>query len=280
MRQEKISDKLVTDVFPGFIAGIFCAGLLTPWDRALYLSTHHHRHFLNVKNFESPFQGFSLTILQRAFFGSIYYMMQHEMKTRLTPVLSQQKVNDSLIQMCIGATAGTANAIITNPVSAAKYYAWSHQGLSFRRMLSQFFLDGGLKVLYRGVGVTIARDMTFGVIYEVLRQGSKNYVLNTAHIKNQQQLDLLCNCPAAMVGATVAAPLNYARMVQYGMSYQHQVPSTMTILRRTVEVAVKRGMNPCRMFNLGWGSGRVAAGIVLGQMVFDAAHQRAMMIRR
>ena len=50
----------------GLAAGVTQAGLLNPYDRALYLSVKNKVPFLSSANFRSPYQGFFQSIGGRA----------------------------------------------------------------------------------------------------------------------------------------------------------------------------------------------------------------------
>ena len=83
----RVKQQLTIDITAGLFTGIFCSGLFNPWDRALYLSIKNNKPFLSIDNFRHPYQSFSQAVVQRAFLGSIYYIMQSELKYHLYPYL-------------------------------------------------------------------------------------------------------------------------------------------------------------------------------------------------
>ena len=50
----------------GLGAGVIQAGLLNPYDRALFLSVKERRPFLHIDNFRRPYQGFLQSVSGRA----------------------------------------------------------------------------------------------------------------------------------------------------------------------------------------------------------------------
>lgn len=133
--------KLNIDVASGLIAGVSNSGFFNPWDRALYLSVKYNRPFLSVQNFKSPYQGFSQALVQRAFFGSIYYIAQGELKSNLFPYLHHNLgFNQSVAQFYVGMAAGSIGGALTNSISAIKYI----HGDKRARLFAQAFVTCGL----------------------------------------------------------------------------------------------------------------------------------------
>src|SRR5580704_11793431 len=105
--------QLSIDVTAGLISGICCSGLFNPWDRALYLSVKNDRPFLSADHFKQPYQGFSQSIVQRAFLGSIYYIMQGELKYHMYPYLRHDlHASETFSQFCIGSSAGSLSGLL------------------------------------------------------------------------------------------------------------------------------------------------------------------------
>jgi hypothetical protein len=58
-----------------------------------------------------------------------------------------------------------------NPASAIKYHTWGRDDASFSRTARLMWRDGGLRPFVKGTAPTILRDVTFGGVYSVLRNG-------------------------------------------------------------------------------------------------------------
>lgn len=71
-------------VVAGLVSGVAQAGMLSPLDRALYLSMVERRPLLQRANWAAPYQGILQTISHRTLSGSLYYVLQDEMLAIIT----------------------------------------------------------------------------------------------------------------------------------------------------------------------------------------------------
>lgn len=60
---------MAIDLGAGLTSGVIQAGLLNPWDRALYLSVKDSTAFLSKANWNAPYHGFSQAVVGRAIAG-------------------------------------------------------------------------------------------------------------------------------------------------------------------------------------------------------------------
>jgi len=61
--------------------------------------------------------------------------------------------------------------VALNPASAIKYHTWGQDDASFSRTARLMWRDGGIRPFVKGTAPTIMRDVTFGGVYSVLRNG-------------------------------------------------------------------------------------------------------------
>lgn len=271
----QVQQQLNVDVASGLASGIFCSGLFNPWDRALYLSVKNNKPFLSAENFSKPYQGVSQALVQRSFIGGIYFVMQGELKEYLYPYLRNNlKVGETTAQFCVGTAAGSVSGVLTNPISAMKYHTWNHEHHSFLRSAKEMWSKGGVKPFTNGAGATMARDMVFGSTYEVLRNIIKNNPKLTD--KNNHALESVANTTAAGVATVASGPLNYVRSVQYATPPNIKPPRITQALTSVWQEAKQNHPKPLdklrfiqQQFRIGWGTIRVAAGMAVGQKVFD-----------
>lgn len=264
-------------VISGIVAGISCAALLNPWDRALYLSVKNKRAFLSFANFSRPYQGVFQAVSQRAFVGSIYFIMQGGVGARMYSYLhKEQALSEVLTQCCIGAVSGSVNALLTNPVSAVKYHTWGQDRLTFFLSVRHMAHKGGWRAFRKGTAATLGRDMTFGSTYEVLRHLLHDTDANPKEAKN----NVLYNAIAAGVGTVVSGPFNYARTIHYATPVHEQPQSIWNIMRHLLIESKKHEPSTYERFGffqrnlcLGWGTLRVAVGVALGQAIFDCCQR-------
>jgi hypothetical protein len=143
---------------------------------------------------------------------------------------------------------------------------WSEQSSNFFRVALDMYRGGGPLIFFRGVKVSVARDVTFGIVYETLRcaDTTKKYGTTVA---------FSANVAAACVASIVSSPLNYARNMVYGSPVRGcplRVHHLLQFLAKEVmnqpEGQRLRYLNS--RLNIGFGSLRVGLGMALGQLVF------------
>lgn len=273
--------QLFADLVSGFITGILCSALFNPWDRGLFLSVKYKRPFLSFDNFTAPYQGLTQAIVQRSILGSIYFVMQGQMKTYLAPYLhDQQGISEPKTQFCIGMVSGTISGIVTNPISAVKYHSWGKENILFSSSVKQMWAQGGIKSFIKGTRATVGRDMVFGSTYEVLRHLMQDK-LSKSSLLEEYQSDFLYNTPAAAIAAIASGPLNYARNIQYATPPNAKIPKIGTALNSLLiesqqhnQTFLKRMYFFQQRLNVGWGTGRASVGMATGQVIFDYTREK------
>lgn len=278
---ESPSTQLNINLVSGVFTGTFCTGLMSPWDRALYLAVKNQRKFLLSANFTKPYQGLSQAMMQRALFGGVYYVAQGQIRHDFYPYLRDElKLNDPTANFAVGVAAGSINGVMTNSTATIKYHCWNHENLNFYTAAKEMWSTGGLPPFIKGTRATVTRDIVFGTTYEVLR----HLLQSVGQKKSDEQtppqiLQFVSNGVAAATANVTSSPFNFARSMQYATPPSQAPLSIVKILKNIWQESGKERGNLCRLsffqhrFQVGWGTARVAVGMALGQKVFDMARE-------
>jgi hypothetical protein len=184
--------------------------------------------------------------------------------------------------MLVGLSAGSINGILLSPISVIKYHGWgSDVKETFYSAAHDLLRKGGATVFFKGVTVSIMRDATFGIIYELLR----GYLRNSIRGHNGSDVSLASLFAADVLGALVAcsvsSPFNYARNIIYSTAPEIRPPSISCCLKNLYQEAAAHA-RPVRFLEsklyIGWGTTRVALGMGLGQLVYEHAKQLLILI--
>ena len=160
----------------GLGAGVVQAGLLNPFDRALYLSVKEKRPFLHRENFTRPYQGFLQSVGGRAVSGGLFFPLESIFQSiydRPDSGGHGDGGNAALTNFLVGSAAGSVNAIILNPLSAIKYRMWGKEEKE-RGMMQEarhMWRRGGATPFFHGFIPTILRDVVFGGTYSIPIEG-------------------------------------------------------------------------------------------------------------
>lgn len=266
----------------GLLAGVAQAGVFNPYDRALYLSVTYDRSFLSWQNWKAPYTGFFQSIGGRALAGGLYFPLEHYFLHLIRPHGNgggtMTSASYSTEHFIAGTSAGAANAIVLNPLSAIKYRTWRREvsrGMwaEASRMLHK---AGGLRPFWNGLLPTLYRDVTFGGVYTFLR----------FRIQACGQLDQWqANCLAAALATIASGPFNYVRNIQYGTKSREKALSTWMILKdlwwQTAEQdsLQRRIQFLTTKLRIGWGTIRVSLGMSLGHTIYDLLHDHLVNAR-
>lgn len=273
MPQDTLLKNLSIDFAASLAAGVTVAGAFNPYDRALYLSVKNNRPFLDAKNFRHPYQGFLQAVLQRTYTGGLYFFMQSELRRQLLPALKAQNTPPAAAQFLVGTAAGSATAIMSNGLAAVKYHTWGQDNRALMQSIVAMWRDGGLTPFFRGTSSTLARDMTFGAVYELMRHQLRQ--INQESTGNR----FVWDCSAALTATIASAMFNYARTKQYATQPSETAPSIWSICKALHDNSKQyTGLERARFFQqrlrLGWGTGRVGLGMAAGQYLFDETRAR------
>ena len=280
------TESMQSALVPGLIAGAVQAVLFNPIDRALFLRVLHRRSFFCLDNWANPFQGFGNAALYRTLCGASYLVWQDVMRGELERRNPQLLVDSPVVaQLAIGCIAGTLNGLALNQLQIVKYQLWSTPltqqlasagGSPIRRngviRVAQEMLErGGVRVFFRGVGVSILRDSVFGMLYETIRRVRPPVT----------GCDFFWNLSAAVVASTATAPLNYCRNMIYGSPVDGsplKVIQLLTQLKGEVmqeQSFARRASLVNARLNIGLGAFRVGVGMAVGQHIFDWIKHRS-----
>ena len=269
----------------GLGAGIAQAGLLNPYDRALYLSVKEKRPFLHPDNFQKPYQGFIQPVAGRAVSGGLFFPLETMFRSLSKGSASStqyDKVNSSptdrssnFTNFLVGSAAGSVNALFLNPLSAIKYRTWGRD--KERSMISEarhMWQRAGFIPFFHGFLPTVIRDVVFGGTYTFIRY----------HWKDSQwtgEAQWASNMGAAAIATVASGPFNLARNVQFATASTGDRPSIACVLSslwrktRKKKNLVNRVAYLQNRLRIGWGTARVAAGMALGQYCYDTLFSMA-----
>lgn len=265
----------------GITAGILQAGLFNPFDRALYLSITKEVPFLRAENFRNPYSGFMQSVGHRALSSGLYYPLENFFCSLLvsshSDLTQQQYKSTSTIQLhpafanfLAGTLAGSANALIVNPVTTIKYKSWGREvNRGMMKESMEMFRKGGLRPFGNGLVPTVLRDLCFGGTYTFLRL-ELQYLFQ---LTSEQQW--AANMASAAMATIVSAPFNLVRNVQYATRSREKADSISKILHafakeaNTHKTSWQRARYVQNRLRIGWGTVRVAVGMAFGHLVYD-----------
>lgn len=260
----------------GLSVGTFSTGIFHPFEKALYLSVVNHAPFFSIHNFQHPFHGLSQSVVQRAVIGGTYFFFQGEFDNALYPYLRNHLEMSELVAHCmIGSLAGSLNGVMTNGMSAVKYYTWLKPGRSFLTSVGQMWSSGCFRPFFNGSTATIGRELLFGVSYEVTRHFLQARLAQSGKADNKA-LYFFSNFLSAGLGVAIAAPFNYARNIQYATPPHEKTATTLKILSNLYNETKKANMSSLHRlsffsekFKLGPATLLVATKIGFNQALFD-----------
>ncbi len=274
-----------SDLSCGFVAGLVTAGLLNPWDRALYLSVKEARSFFHPLNWTSPYQGFTQALFQRAATSGLYFPLEQWCIVALTDN-SLLATRPAFRGWFAGCMAGSINGVAFNWIAAVKYASWGRpeHERSFRQTANSLWRRGGVKPFLRGTVPTIMRDVVFGGAFSgvrgalLVRKEQRRQVYDASHrssVLSEELQTFLSNFGSAGAATVLSSPLNYARNMQYATPADQPCRTVGQLLKDLQTDATGRGsvLDGVRYVNtrlrVGWGTLRVAAGMALTANLFD-----------
>ncbi|CUG92891.1 mitochondrial carrier protein, putative [Bodo saltans] len=262
---------------PAMLSGAVLAVLFNPYDRALYLRVHHSRSFFHRENWRTPFQGFANAAVYRTVCSGSYLVWQDTGRfalERTTPgILEERPV---ACGAAVGLFAGTVNGLLLNHPQLIKYRMWTDGSGTFASVTAHVLRTGGMRLLFRGVRVSVARDAVFGVVYEVLRGASNSAEKGSENSEaTSSSSSFLRNVCAAATASCCSAPFNYCRNIAYGAPF-HSTPLGVQQLLRLLWIQCKQQPTHWERLrlvnarcNLVWGTIRVGLGMGVGQGMFQ-----------
>jgi len=252
----------------GLGAGVIQAGLLNPFDRALYLSVKEKRPFLHRGNFTRPYQGFLQSVGGRALSGGLFFPLESMFQSVYDRSGSG---GHGATNFLVGSAAGSVNAIILNPLSALKYRMWGKEEKE-RGMIQEakhMWRRGGMSPFFHGFIPTILRDVVFGGTYTFIR-----FKLKDSDCTGGERAQWASNMGAAAFATVISGPFNLARNIQFATGSTEARPTIASVVLNLFSRASEMGVVDRlkylqRRLRIGWGTLRVAAGMALGQKVYD-----------
>lgn len=270
------------NIAAGLVTGVVSGGIFHPIDRASFLSHKHHRPFLSIENFKTPYHGFSQTLVHRSIFGGLYFIIQSEMRTHLYPVMRKLGCNESTAQLGVGLSAGGLYGITMHAPSAIKYHTWGQENISFFSSAHHMWTQGGMRPFVRGISSGASRDIVFGSTYEGCRSILRNQFIARSEANSpgndysKNALAFACDLAAAGIGTAFASPFNYLRNMAFAAPVDN-TPSPIKIFTELGKNAQSRNnlffgrtrYIAFERFQIGWGTGRYALSMAIAQILFD-----------
>lgn len=261
------TSELWSTALPALGSGAIQAVIFNPIDRALFLRVHHRRPLFHIDNWRNPFQGFGNAASYRTLCGASYLFWQANMRDVALWAVPGLQSHPVLLQLLIGTAAGSINGCLLNHLQAVKYRMWSDNRGTFSEVATQMWRVGGARVLIRGVGVSVMRDATFGIVYETLRV--PQYSKDRSHTTQ-----FLLNIIAGAAGSVVSSPINFTRNLIYGAPFNSSpLPARQLLSFLWMEVQgrtlLEKFQHINARLNVGWGSMRVGVGMACGQALFS-----------
>lgn len=239
----------------GLASGLGQSTLFNQYDRAMYRSIAEKRPFLHKINWRgNPFAGVSPSFIQRSVSAGLYFPLEDFFRRTVS---SNYAIDGILV--------GMVGGVFTTPFNSVKYAMWSSPSSSMSKTAVGLYESGGVARLMRGVSPTLYRDMSFGIVYSVLRHKGDNGFVN--------------NVLAAFIATAVSSPFNYARMKMYASTTTNSQLSTSIILsdlRRDIQLHsphsasfLEKAKFTFKTLNVGWGALRVGLGMGVGSQIYN-----------
>lgn len=263
----------------GFASGMVVTAVLNPYDRALFLSVRAKRPFLSRSNWTSPWNGVGQTLVSRSLSTGMYFPLEEVGRSAAHAVGLQD--GSSACSLVAGNFAGAVNAFVLSPLAAVKYRFWGkstdlahHKPPSVLSAAISTYRRGGLGAFFTGFQATVCRDMTFGAVFSLLRREVRKAWFD------DKQTPLYCfaaDATAAGCAAIVSGPLNYARTRQFAHHANDSLPpsvaDSLVYFAKNVKARptlFKKLKYAQTRLMVGWGTLRVAGGMGLGALIYNA----------
>lgn len=168
-----------------------------------------------------------------------------------------------LIPILAGQLTGATSGLVTNSFALVKYRQW--RASEPKPLMKEFTgLRGG--DLGRGLGGTIARDATFGLVFTSVRAFGRTYE-ETSGLTNGT-FTFALNFFAGTMGTVMSGPFNYCRNRAYA-SESGEAPTMRGTLLELLQDFKRRDWGVLNhKLRIGWGSLRVGIGMATGSYFY------------
>ena len=267
------SSSALVSTSAALMSGGVQAIIFNPVDRALYLRVFHKRSLFHADNWVNPFQGFGNAALHRILCSGTYLAWQD---TFSNVEMERYFSSSTQERLFVGTFAGACNGLCLNTLQLLKYRMWTDGEDSVRACLKKLHSQGGNSIFFRGIGISVVRDMIFGITYEGLR-GKRSHKPKNQQQSSKDSLVLFGKdwC-AASVACVMSSPLNYCRNIYYGAAPRSCPIPPYYLIRymvidahRSAPTLIGKWNKVNSKLNVGWGSLRVGAGMAIGQFTFE-----------
>lgn len=297
------ANKRHLNMLPALVSGSINTLLFSYPDRVIYLAQIYHRSvsaqfkilFENLHSkikqpnakifsllcnelFPSGLQG----ALSKTYTNSTYYICQGIIDDYLTPIKQQYKLSENFVAITRGILAGSINSVLfAVPMSTLRYTTFNRNYQPMHSVAKDMYHQGGLKIFYTGLAASLIRDIIFGVIYETsrIKINSQLQKLGLLQERTSQAISNFISGSLAIIGSAV---FNYARNLQCSQLFDaHQKTMNQHIndlchyvwygSENFTDISFSaRIMRLQRKLVINAAIIRVAAGLMIGQAIFDS----------
>ena len=282
---EEVEKSVAHILSAGFAAGMVVTAVLSPYDRALFLSVRGKRPFLRYDNWTTPFQGVGQTLVSRSLSTGLYFPLE-ELGQQGARRFFGFRDHSTASSLVAGNFAGFVNALFLSPLAAVKYMSWGtvddrdDRRSNVTKAALATYRRGGIPAFFTGFTATVTRDMTFGAVFALLRRQVRTFFFGSPECGSDGGLAhwkcFTADAIAAGMAAITSGPLNYARNQQFAHHSRDSHPPTISEsltyfsknLKKRDSLYAKARYAQTRLM-IGWGTLRVAAGMGLSSLCYD-----------
>ncbi len=242
----------------------------------------------------APFSGLRSTFYQRLLSQGVYFTAQGEFNTHLKPILRNNFAFSELsAKFVVGLSIGVFTGVLSNASNSIKHYAYRHPGDTPLGTAIKMLNKGGIAPFMNGIRPGVMRDMVFGSLYESLNVISDQYIIEKIpkeHSTFSNTAYGFSRFVAAIIATVASSPFNHARAMQFDTPLHKKKKSTTAILvscwlesDRVVKKANADSKNKhgfarhiyfANKFNMGPGTIRSGAGMLISQLLFNKFTQK------
>jgi hypothetical protein len=164
-----------------------------------------------------------------------------------------------------------------------KAHTWGHESRTFSSSVVEMYKAAGLRAFTKGMSASILRDAVHGSTYELCRHLLRKKAEEFQHeVKvHPHSIRFACDTAAAFIGTVASSPFNHARTLKFATP-PHKKPPTITealaMVWKESNEHSNKPLGRLRFFQsrfcIGIGTVRAAAGMALGQQIFDYVRNR------
>lgn len=204
-KNDHVVDSMAIPFVSGALAGLSVDVALFPID-TIKTRLQSPAGFWSSGGFSRIYLGIGSTFSGSAPSAALFFLTYESSRRML-----EGRTNETTRNMLAASTAETIACLVRVPVEVVKQRAQAYQ-LASVIVLRETIKNSGLAGLYRGYGITIAREIPFSLIqfplWEAMRAGLREY-LGLDHLHAHHSM--ACGSLAGGVAAFLTTPLDVAK---------------------------------------------------------------------